>query len=209
MYVSQSSSPSPEPPTRGWTTAQEHQVLRLRDHDKKPWAEVSSSMKRSVSACQGHYYIMTRAREGALVEWTELLDHRLIDGRRRGLDMKIISEEISIPTHAVQDRWATLLRRHQVPKDVIAMWRRKEEVVWTTVEDEKILGLYLQGHSDEEISKLLKFKNKSKDDMRARRVELVMGSSPLYLKMLGMVGSKETPKTGLEKAMGKKKYSWM
>lgn len=101
-----------------------------------------------------------------------------------------------------------------MPEDVLAIWRRKEEVVWSAEEDEEILELYLQGKGDEEIGDVVKkgkleFGGKSKADVMARRKELVRESSPLYLKMLGVVGVQKL-NGALESALGvKKKYKWM
>ena len=137
------------------------------------------------------------------------LDHAIIELRRQGLVMKAIAAEMQLPVQAVQDRWYTLVRQHQVPADVLALWSRKEEVVWSEEEDEALLKLWLEGNDDDAIGRMLKLEKKSKDDMRTRRVELVRGSSPLYLRMLGGQGMKGTVRTGMEKALEKKKYAWM
>ena len=138
---STSPSSSPEPASRDWTPTQNHTLLRLRDAEKLPWSTIASTMNRTIPSVSAHYYALIQAREGSRVDWTSQLDHTLIDLRRRGLAMKAIATQMCLPTQAVQDRWYTLVRTHQVPDDVLALWKRKGDVVWSESEDEKILEL--------------------------------------------------------------------
>lgn len=192
-----------------WTSTQNHMLLRLRDKDKASWSDIAATMGRSVTACQGHYSGLHQAQEGSMVDWTVPLDHYIIEGRRRCLSTAAIANEMSLTTHAVQDRWYALIRQQRVPEDVLALSRRKEEVVWTEEEDRQVMILWLKGRNDDEIVKLIKFKNKSDDDVRHRRIRLVNDPSPLYIKMLGVSREKTKVKNGLEKALGKNKYDWM
>jgi hypothetical protein len=205
---------SPEPevnsPARGpWTIVQNHELLRLRDREGKQWAEVASIMRRTQSSCQQHYHLLHQAQEGAMVDWTAPLDAYIIESKRRGLSLPQIAQEMGLRTYAVQGRWNTLLRERKVPDDVVLVCRRKEEVVWSQEEDEAILKLWLKGCDDDSIVRQVNFKNKSKDDVRQRRTRLVNDHTPLYLKMLGLDKEKQAVKNGLEKPLGKKKYSWL
>jgi hypothetical protein len=165
------------------------------------------------------------------VDWTDLLDHTIIDGRRRGLTFKAISSEMNTAQFAIADRWNYLVRNKVVPEDVLAIWRRKDEVVWSEVEDRTILGLWVDGKEDDEIMKMVRFEGKSQTDVRNRRRELVAKGVPMYTEMLGVGGGKKEvmgsdgemkvesgvtglngkgeAKGGLGEVVGKKKYAWM
>lgn len=209
--MSTPSSPSPDGTNHHnpWIQSENHKLLRLRDHDHASWPSIASIMKRTVTACQSHYYTLRQVQDGSMVDWTARHDHYIIDGRRRGLSIGAIAQEMSLTTRAVQDRWYALIRHHQVPEEVLALTRRKEEVVWSEEEDRLVLGLWLKGYYDEEIVKQVKFRGKSNEDVRARRTRLVNDHHPMYLEMLGVKREKAVVKDGLEKALGKKKYSWM
>jgi hypothetical protein len=192
-----------------WTLTQNHQLLSLRDKDNATWSFIAATMGRSIPACQQHYYGLRQAQDGSMVDWTAPLDHYIVEGRRRGLPIASIAQEMSLTTLAVQDRWYALIRQHEVPKDVLAVSRRKEEVVWSEAEDRRVLGLWLEGRNDDEIVKMVRFEGKSEADVRARRKRLVTDRSPLYLEMLGFSKENKEVKNGLQKALGKKKYEWM
>ncbi|KAF1920441.1 hypothetical protein BDU57DRAFT_561573 [Ampelomyces quisqualis] len=192
-----------------WTSHDERHLINLRDTCSTPWDDIATILSRNISGCQQHYSILKQATASSLVTWTPAIDHAIIDARGRGLSIKNVSAELGIWAPAVTDRWAWLLRSHSVPPDVLAVWRRKEDVVFTADEDAFIVKMYIQGLSDEQIYKECASKEKSRVDVVRRRKELTNegAAGGLYVRMLG-VGNGEV-KTGLDRAMGKKKYGWM
>jgi hypothetical protein len=216
---------------KGWTTEDDRRLFTLRDTEENSWAAIATTLNRTVSGCQQHYYLVKRQREGLNVHWDDLLDHTIIDGRRRGLTFKAISTEMNTAQLAIADRWNHLVRKKVVPEDVLAIWRRKDEVMWSEAEDRTILGLWVNGKEDEEIVKMVRFEGKSQTDVRNRRRELVGKGVPMYTEMLGVGGGKKQEmggngeekvksgisglngngevKGGLGEMVGKKKYAWM
>lgn len=92
------------------------------------------------------------------------------------------------------------MRSKLVPDDVLAISRRKEEVVWTEEEDRMILALWIAGKEDNEIVKLVKLPGKTQMDVRKRRRDLTGGKeNPLYVEMLGIdVGKMKMKKEKVE-----------
>lgn len=194
-----------------WTPTEDQQLLHLRNTVRKPWADIATILSRTSGACQAHYYILKQAREGSFIDWTPTQDEHIVNGRGRGLSIKAIALEMDLTSEAVADRWSHLQRHKLVPEDVLAVWRRKEDVVWSPDQDESIAKMWIQGMEDDEIVHMVKFKGKSQDDVRMRRMELVNGGGGgVYARLLGVGGDRETKeKTALEMALGKPKYSWM
>jgi hypothetical protein len=158
---------------------------------------------------QNRYTIVKQRQYGSVVDWTEPRDASIINGRAKGQGIPEIASDLKLPKQAVGERWQTLQAQNQVPEEVLALWRRKEEVVFTEEEDEAILKLWIKCKDDNEIAKTLKCKGKSQRDIITRRGELVKGSSPIYLRLLGVGQGKENEMDGLKRAMGKPKYGWM
>jgi hypothetical protein len=208
-HYNMSTSTNKHTPGHHWTEPQNRQLTELRDILRKPWAEIAAVLSRSISACQVHYKLLKQESEGSFIDWTPELDHSIIDGRRRGLSAKAIAYDLNISNHAVAGRWSRLQHLNLVPDDVLAVWRRKEPVVWSNAEDEYLLAMWIDGKSDDEITQAGKIKGKSPVDVKNRRVELVQGGGGgIYVRMLGVAKENEAT-TALSKALGKPKYSWM
>ena len=193
-----------------WTTIHDQQLLRLHDIEQRSWLDIAPILERSAGACQTRYYILKNARDGSFVHWTDELDEHIIDGKRRGLSPAAIALEmasLSMTARAISDRWLQLHQLDRVPEDVLAIHRRKRHVEWSAEEDEIIARMWISGIADAKIAGEVGLEGRSQDDVRIRRTELVKGGGGgLYKRLLG-VESKEM--TGLEKAIGKGKYSWM
>lgn len=191
-----------------WTTADEAHLIMLRDTHKSSWESITTILSRTVPDCQNRYYALKQSSASSLVTWTPKIDHVIIDARRRGLSIKQLSAELGLWAPAVTERWAWLQRNEKVPEDVLALYRRKEEVTFTTEEDEWIVKKFIGGMDDEQIYKQGAWKGKSMGDLAKRRRQLTNegASGGLYVKKLGVGEKKET---ALDKAMGKKKFKWM
>jgi hypothetical protein len=194
---------------RPWTVREEHSLISLRDTNNKTFEEIGKFVNRTTIAVQNRYTIVKQRQYSSVVDWTEPLDASIINGRAKGQGIPEIASDLKLPKQAVGERWQTLQAQNQVPEEVLALWRRKEEVVFTEEEDEAILKLWIKCKDDNEIAKTLKCKGKSQRDIIARRGELVKGSSPIYLRLLGVGQGKENEMDGLKRAMGKPKYGWM
>ncbi|KAF2129892.1 hypothetical protein P153DRAFT_418575 [Dothidotthia symphoricarpi CBS 119687] len=194
---------------RRWTSEDEQMLLNLRDREKKDFTDIAKILNRTTAAAIQHYSVLKQQSEGRFVEWTHAMDEHIINGRRRGLHIKTISVEMKLTAHAVADRWYTLLREKKVPEDVLAIWRRKNDVVFTLEEDEVILRLWIEMEDDEQLVRMVSFRGKSQSDIRERRIELVYGSSPLYQRLLGIGDGGGNAPHALDKALGKPRYGWM
>jgi hypothetical protein len=195
--------------SKSWLPAEDQQLLHLRNYARKPWAEIATLLSRSVSACKQHYILLKKATTVSSFDWDDSDDDAIIDGMRQGLRIEAIALELDMDPNAVKDRWQYLQRQHLVQDDVLAVRRCKEELVWSTEEDEFILKMYIEMKTDEQIMDAANFKGKSRKDVKARRVHLVYGGGRgTYLRMLGIAKDKTQVKTGLEKAMGKPEYDW-
>jgi hypothetical protein len=192
-----------------WTPSDERHLIDLRDTHNTSWNDIATILSRTAQGCQQHYSNLKQATASSLVTWTPEIDHAIIDGRRRGLSSKDISAELGLWALAVTERWTWLQRKHRVPEDVLALWRKKEQVVFTQDEDESIMKMFIRDMDDEQIYKVCSWKGKHSADVAKRRRQLTGegAAGGLYAKMLG-VGD-EKAKNGLEKAMGKKKYDWI
>jgi hypothetical protein len=202
----------PQPPKqlRCWTTSEEHQLIHLRESENKKFEDIAPVLGRTTNAIQNRYSTIKQKQFSSAVDWTPALDASIIDGRRRCLPIREIAKEVKIPHEAISERWNTLRFEKKVPEEVLAIWRRKRDVVFSPKEDEMILQLWMQGKGDEDIVRMVNFKGKSQENVRDRRVELVNGSSLLYLKMLGVgQGRKDENETALSVAIGPKRYGWM
>ncbi|KAF2026690.1 hypothetical protein EK21DRAFT_73560, partial [Setomelanomma holmii] len=82
---------------------------------------------------------------------------------------------------------------------------RKGKVIWSQDEDEAVISLWTKGFDDEEIARTVKFKGKSREDVKKRRAELLRKDDERFAKMLG----REKGVSALERAMGKQRYAWM
>ncbi|KAH7401357.1 hypothetical protein BKA66DRAFT_405485 [Pyrenochaeta sp. MPI-SDFR-AT-0127] len=194
---------------RRWTSDEEGQLLHLRDHEHNNFEDISTVLGRSPGATQARYNIIKQRQQSSYIDWTPETDQSIIDGRRRRLAIKDIANEMNLSAEAVAERWFTLQRQKVVPEEVLAIWRRKENVIFTPEEDETILKVWMQMRDDEQLIRIVKFKGKSQGDIRERRSELVNRHSPLYLKMLGIGDGKDNESDALKVALGKSKYSWM
>ena len=200
----------PQPPatSQRWTPEDDSQLMHLRFTERKTWAEVAAILGRTVHAAQSHYYHLRGNQHSSFENWDATMDEHIIDGRRRGLLPREIGVEMGLPGEAVQGRWYELQQQKKVPEDVLAIWRRKGEVVWTEKEDMAILEAWVDGKNDDEIVKTLAFKEKYECDIRERRRQLCREMGPVYKRLMGM--KEEQPVLGaLEKALGKKKFAWM
>jgi hypothetical protein len=133
---------------RPWTTHEEQQLVRLEDVESESWNEIASLLLRSVEVCKHHYYRSKQGHESLAVDWMSELDQRINHGRRRTLSCKDIAletESVFTSDKAVTDRWNYLHRSNRVPEDVLAIHRRKSEVVWIADEDEAIARCGLLG----------------------------------------------------------------
>lgn len=136
------------------------------------------------------------------------MDAQIVDGRRRGLRTREIGAEMGLPGEAVQGRWYELQQQRKVPEEVLAIWRRKGEVVWAEEEDVAILKAWVDGKNDDEIVQTVKFKGKCERDVRKRRKQLCRERGLVYSRMMGMTRDQPAP-GGLENALGKDKFAWM
>lgn len=191
------------------TPDEDQQLIALRDQDNKKFGDIGNILGRSVKATQSRYASIKQRLRSSFVDWIAENDHAIIDGRRRGLAIKDIADEMQLQKEAVSERWRTLQRQKQVPEDVLAIWRRKGDVVFTPEEDETILKIWMQMRDDEQLVRMAKFKGKSQADIRERRSQLVIGHSPLYQKMLGLGGKTRGETDALKGALGEPKHSWM
>lgn len=193
-----------------WTTTHDQQLLRLHDIEQKSFVDMGLILERSTGACQTRYYMLKNARDGSFVYWTDELDEHIIDGKRRGLSSTAIALEmasLSMTARAISDRWFHLQQLDRVPEDVLAIHRRKPNVEWSAEEDEIVARMWISGIADAKIAGEAGLEGRSQDNVRIRRMELVKGGGGgVYKRLLG-VESKEI--TGLDKAVGKGKYSWM
>jgi hypothetical protein len=198
---------------RRWTTDEERRLLRLHEHEHKPWTDIAIELDRTPAACQHHYYGLVQEREAAYIDWTAELDHHIIELKRRGLNASAIAAELSShgsaetpSTAAIEYRWLILKKKKKVPHDVLATWSRKAEVVWSTQEDDCIVALWVKGYADEQIATTAKFAGKSHEDVKRRRIELIKSDNPRYAQILG----RKEGGSALERALGvRKKYDWM
>ncbi|KAF2629994.1 hypothetical protein BU25DRAFT_262553 [Macroventuria anomochaeta] len=193
---------------RRWTPAEDHLLHRLRFIEHKTWPEIAQDLGRTTPAVQGHYQKLKVARSSSFEDWDTAMDHFIIDGRHRGLTSKEIGAEMDIPGEAVQGRWYELQQQRKVPEDVLAIWRRKGEVVWSGKEDEVILKAWMEGMSDDEIVECVRFEGKYKCDVRERRRILTKENGPVYRRLMGLEAMKSVPHA-LDKALGMKKFAWM
>jgi hypothetical protein len=175
------------------------------------WSEIATALNRTVAAVQGHYHQVKITHHSSFEDWTPEMDHRIIDGRRRGFSSKQIGLEMYLPSEAIQGRWSELQKRKQVPEDVLALWRRKGEVIWSEREDEHILKVWMELKSDDELVKQVHLEGKQRCDIRERRVQLCSEMGPVYRRLMGIVGQKEDDlvRGTLKMALGGKKYAWM
>ncbi|KAH7095321.1 hypothetical protein FB567DRAFT_586649 [Paraphoma chrysanthemicola] len=198
---------------RPWTSQDDRLLIQLRELEHKSYPDISIKLDRTTRACQQHYARLVQEREARYFDWTDEIDHDIIEGRRQGLAFKAISSQIAtimngkpISHQAIEYRWAELKRDNKVPADVLAIWARKADVVWSMEEDDCIVALWTKGFTDEQIARAGKFNGKGMDDVVKRRRELIKGEDPRYAKALGQKGGGNA----LDQALGvKKKYGWM
>ena len=115
-----------------------------------------------------------------------------------------------IPAEAVQGRWYELQQQQKkkVPEEVLAVWRKKEEVSWSEKEDEIIIQAWVDGKGEHDIAHSLRFEGKYQCDIRQRFKHLYREKGPVYRRLTGMEDSRPLPHA-LDRALGKKKYAWM
>ncbi|KAH7085671.1 hypothetical protein BKA63DRAFT_548763 [Paraphoma chrysanthemicola] len=198
---------------RPWTSYDDRLLIQLRELEHKTYPDISIKLDRTIRACQQHYARLVQEREARYFDWTDEIDHDIIEGRRQGLTVKAIATQIAttmngkpISHHAIEYRWLELKRENKVPADVLAIWTRKADLVWSMEEDDCIVALWTKGFTDEQIARAGQFKGKGMDDVVKRRRELITGEDPRYAKALGQKGGRNA----LEHALGvKKKYGWM
>lgn len=201
---------------RRWSPDEERRAVIFRDQEHKTWHEIGIILDRSRNAVEHCYTVIKQRQHSSVVEWTRDIDNTIIEGRRLGLSLKQISINLStvsdnkkLTSKALGDRWNQLQRDKLVPEEVLAVWRRKTEVVFTPEQDEKILKLCMQGLKDEQLARMVEFKGKSHAAIRERRLKLIDGHSPVYVKLLGSEGVKVEESDAFKKALGKPKYGWM
>lgn len=111
---------------------------------------------------------------------------------------------MDISAEAVQGRWYELQQQKKLPEHVLAIWKKKAEVL----EDETILRAWIDGKSEDDIVHSLRFEDKYQCDIRQRFKHLYREKGPMYRRLMGMEESRTLPHV-LDKALGKKKYAWM
>lgn len=157
---------------------------------------------------QEHYYQLKIAEGASFEDWDATMDEYIIVSRGRGQTSKDIAIEMGIPAEAVQGRWYELQQQKKVPEDVLAVWRRKEEVKWSEKEDGVIIQMWIDGKNEDEIVHCVRFEGKYQCDVRERYRLLLREKGPVYRQLMGMGESRPLPHA-LDKALGKKKYAWM
>ena len=201
---------SPPRENRRWTQDEESLLISLRDKEHQRFDTIGVILNRTAAATRGHYTAIKQRQESSSVDWTSEKDNAIIDGRRRGLSTMKIAAYMQLSDHAVAGRWDELQRLKRVPEDVLLIWRHKEHKDFTTEEDEIILDVWMDlNKNDDQLIRSVEFPGRSQLDIRARRVELVNGQSPLYLKRLGMDKHKKNESNALNVALGPPKYIWM
>ncbi|KAG9192203.1 hypothetical protein G6011_10937 [Alternaria panax] len=211
-------TPNPPKELRRWNYDEETRLLHLIKVENKTYKEAAIAIHRSTQSVQHRYSIIQQRDESATITWTSKLDAAIIDGRRRGLTLDQIAQEINLPDKAIQSRWQTLRATKKVPEDVLALRRRKPLRDFIPQEDEAILKLYIEGKDDKEIATAVGIEGRrSQTEIITRRRKLVAESSLVYRRLIqeqrqetGIEHSnnKERMDT-LELAVSRNKYSWM
>ncbi|KAF3047210.1 hypothetical protein E8E11_004324 [Didymella keratinophila] len=194
--------------SRRWTPDDNARLHHLRFIELLPWPVRAAALGRTNQAVHGHYYQLKIAQGASFEEWDVDMDEYIIENRGEGWNSKEIAQEMGISAEAVQGRWYELQQQKKVPEHVLAIWKKKAEVVWSEEEDKTILRAWVNGKSEDEIAHSLRFEGKYQCDIRQRFRHLYREKGPMYRRLMGMEESRPLPHA-LDKALGKKKYAWM
>jgi hypothetical protein len=147
--------------SRHWTVREEHQLIRLRDTDNKTFEDIVNFLDRTTVAVKRRYTTIKQREYSSVVDWTDSLEACIVNGRAAGQGIPEIAANFKLPKEVVGERWHTLQASKRVSEEFLALWRRKDEVVWIEEEDEAILKLWVKCKDDDEIARTLKLKGKS------------------------------------------------
>ncbi|KAJ8115581.1 hypothetical protein OPT61_g2799 [Boeremia exigua] len=193
---------------RRWTPAEDSRLEELRFIHHLTWPNIALALNRTTQAVTGRWHHLKIAHCSSFEDWNAALDERIIDGRRLGLTCHEIGDEMELPAEAVQGRWYELRQKNKVPADVVAIWRRKQEVKWSEEEDETILRVWKSGKNKEELIECVRFEGKFKCDVQDRYRVLLRERGAVYRRVMGLDEAKPVPHA-LDRALGKKKFAWM